>query len=134
MIMGKSWSEANNSKDASDLQQKKENFANRNTNGTGPFMLKSRDVDIKTVLVANPDWWEKPRHNLTEVIFTPIQSDATRTSSLLSGALDATVTLPLQDVQRVNSSGTFTVVQGPELRTIFLGMDQFRDELLYSDV
>ena len=46
MIMGKSWSEANNSKDASDLQQKKENFANRNTNGTGPFMLKSRDVDI----------------------------------------------------------------------------------------
>jgi peptide/nickel transport system substrate-binding protein len=25
-------------------------------------------------------------------------------------------------------------VQGPELRTIFFGMDQFRDELLYSDV
>ena len=42
--------------------------------------------------------------------------------------------MPLQDVQRINSSGTFTVVQGPELRTIFFGMDQFRDELLYSDV
>ena len=39
----------NNATDATDLQQKKENFANRNTNGTGPFMLKSRDVDIKTV-------------------------------------------------------------------------------------
>ena len=26
------------------------------------------------------------------------------------------------------------MVQGPELRTIYLGMDQFRDELLYSDV
>ncbi|MEO8545970.1 MAG: ABC transporter substrate-binding protein [Burkholderiaceae bacterium] len=134
MIMDKSWAEANNAKDASDLQQKKENFANRNTNGTGPFILKSRDVDVKSVLVVNPSWWDKPKHNLTEVDFMPIQSDATRTSSLLSGALDATVTLPLQDVQRVNSSGAFTVVQGPELRTIFLGMDQFRDELLYSDV
>jgi peptide/nickel transport system substrate-binding protein len=133
-IMSKSWSEANNAKEASDLQQKKENFANRNTNGTGPFMLKSREVDVKTVLVANPTWWDKPKHNLTDVVFTPIQSDATRTSSLLSGALDATVNVPLQDVQRINSSGAFTVVQGPELRTIFLGMDQFRDELLYSDV
>ena len=133
-IMSKTWSEANNAKEASDLQQKKENYANRNTNGTGPFMLKSREVDVKTVLAANPNWWDKPKHNLTDVVFTPIQSDATRTSSLLSGALDATVNVPLQDVQRINSSGAFTVVQGPELRTIFLGMDQFRDELLYSDV
>lgn len=133
-IMSKTWCEANNAREASDLQQKKENHANRNTNGTGPFILKSREVDVKTVLVANPNWWDKPRHNLTEITFTPIKSDATRTSSLLSGALDATISVPLQDVQRINSSGTFTVVQGPELRTIFLGMDQFRDELLYSDV
>lgn len=133
-IMSKSWSEANNAREASDLQQKKENFANRNTNGTGPFVLKSREVDIKTVLAANPTWWDKPKHNLTEVVFTPIQSDATRTSSLLSGALDATVSVPLQDVDRIKSTGAFGVVQGPELRTIFFGMDQFRDELLYSDV
>jgi peptide/nickel transport system substrate-binding protein len=133
-IMSKSWCEANGATEASDLQQKKENFANRNTNGTGPFILKSREIDVRTVLEANPHWWDKPRHNLTEVVFTPIKSDATRTSSLLSGALDATVNVPLQDVQRINASGTFTVVQGPELRTIFLGMDQFRNELLYSDV
>ncbi|UUZ78237.1 ABC transporter substrate-binding protein [Polaromonas sp. P1(28)-13] len=89
---------------------------------------------MKTVLVANPAWWDKPRHNLTEINFTPIKSDATRTASLLSGVLDATISVPLQDVQRINSSGTFTVVQGPDLRTIFFGMDQFHDELLYSDI
>ena len=133
-VMSKSWSEKNSATEASDLQNKKENFANRNTNGTGPFMLKSREVDVKTVLVANPNWWDKPKHNLDEIVFTPIQSDATRTSSLLSGALDATVNVPLQDVARINSSGAFSVVQGPELRTLFLGMDQSRDELLYSDV
>ncbi|MBL8378923.1 MAG: ABC transporter substrate-binding protein [Burkholderiales bacterium] len=133
-VMSKIWCEANNAREASDLQQKKENFANRNTNGTGPFMLKSREVDVKTVLVPNTSWWDRPRHNLTEVVFTPIQSDATRTASLLSGALDATVNVPLQDVARISASGAFSVVQGPELRTIFFGMDQFRDELLYSDV
>ena len=79
-VMSKVWSEANNAREASDLQQKKENFANRNTNGTGPFMLKSREVDVKTVLAANPNWWDKPKHNLTEVTFTPIGSDATRTA------------------------------------------------------
>ncbi|UUZ78236.1 ABC transporter substrate-binding protein [Polaromonas sp. P1(28)-13] len=52
-IMSKSWCEANNVKEASDLQQKKENFANRNTNGTGPFMLKSREVDVKTRVSLN---------------------------------------------------------------------------------
>jgi len=35
-IMSKAWCEANDAKEASDLQQKKENFANRNANGTGP--------------------------------------------------------------------------------------------------
>ena len=133
-IMSKAWCEANNAKEPTDLAQKKENFANRNANGTGPFMLKSREVDVKTTLVPHPGWWDKLAHNLTEVNFTPIGSDATRTASLLSGALDATISVPLQDVQRINSSGAFSVVQGPELRTIFLGMDQFRDELLYSDV
>ena len=133
LVMDKGWSEANRATEASDLQKQRENHANRNTNGTGPFMLKSRDVDTRTVLVANPGWWDKPRHNLTEVTFTPIKSDATRTSSLISGNIDASVSVPLQDVPRLQSSG-IEVLQGPELRTIFLGMDQQRDELLYSDV
>jgi peptide/nickel transport system substrate-binding protein len=133
-VMSKAWCAANDATEASDLQRKKENFANRNANGTGPFVLKSRDVDVKTVLDANPHWWDKPRHNLAEVVFMPVKADATRTAALLSGAFDATVSVPLQDIARINASGMFAVVQGPELRTIFLGMDQHRDELLYSDV
>jgi len=42
--------------------------------------------------------------------------------------------VPVQDVARVNGSGKAKVLQGPELRWIFLGMDQKRDELLYSSV
>lgn len=133
LVMDKGWSEANRSTEASDLQKQKENHANRNTNGTGPFMLKQRDVDTRTVLTAFAGWWDKPKHNLGEVTFMPIKSDATRTSALISGSIDVSVSVPLQDVPRLQSSGV-DVVQGPELRTIFLGMDQHRDELLYSDV
>jgi peptide/nickel transport system substrate-binding protein len=134
LVMDKGWCEANRALEATDLQKKQENFANRNANGTGPFKLKSRDVDSKTVFTANADWWDKPRHNLTEVSFTPIKSDATRTASLVSGSIDASVSVPLADVPRLQSSGSIEVVQGPELRTLFFGMDQQRDELLYSDV
>ncbi len=134
LMMDKGWSEQNRATDATDLGNKVENFANRNTNGTGPFRLVSREVDTRTVLAPFAGWWDKPRHNLTEVRFMPIKADATRTSSLVSGALDASVSVPLQDVARLQSSGTVEVVQGPELRTIFFGFDQFRDELQYSDV
>lgn len=133
-MMDKDWSEANGAAQSSDLTANKENFAARNTNGTGPFKLKSREVDVKTVLEANAAWWDKPRHNLTDVTFAPIKSDATRTSSLLSGDIDATVAIPLQDVARVSADPNLQVIQGPELRTIYLGMDVYRDELLYSNV
>ena len=133
-VMDKDWLEKNDAMASTDLQQKKENFANRHGNGTGPFKLKSREVDVKTVLEVNPSWWDKPQHNLTEVVFTPIKSDATRTSTLLSGAIDGTISIPLQDVQRVSSDPKLQVIQGPELRTIFFGFDMYREELLYSSV
>jgi peptide/nickel transport system substrate-binding protein len=55
-------------------------------------------------------------------------------AAMLSGEIDVMEPVPLQDVDRVKAGGNFTVLQGPELRTIFLGMDQKRDELLFSNV
>src|SRR4029077_2526649 len=76
----------------------------------------------------------KPQHNFDEVIFTPISNDATRVAALLSGDVDWIDPVPLQDVARVNASGGAKVLQGPELRTIFLGFDQYRPELRSSSV
>ena len=42
--------------------------------------------------------------------------------------------VPVQDVERIKSNPGTDVLSGPELRTIFLNMDQMRDELLYSNV
>lgn len=133
-VMGRKWAEANNAAAASDLAAATENFATRNANGTGPFRLVSRAPDGPTVLEPHAAWWDKPVHNLTQVTFLPIRNAATRTASLISGGTDATVDVPLQDVERIARDPKLQVVQGPELRTIYIGMDHGRDELLYSDV
>jgi peptide/nickel transport system substrate-binding protein len=133
-IMSKSWCEKNNALRPVDVRKGTENFASANANGTGPFMLKARQPGVRTILVPNPNWWGKAEHNLTEVIFTPIGNDATRVAALISGEIDMMQPVPLQDTARLSGSPTLKVMQGPELRTIFLGMDQKRDELLFSSV
>jgi peptide/nickel transport system substrate-binding protein len=86
------------------------------------------------VLVRNGAYWDKVEGNVTEIVFTPIGNAATRVAALLSGEVDLMEPVPLQDIERIKASPRLKVMQGPELRTIFLGMDQKRDELLFSSV
>ena len=133
-IMSRSWAEKNNAVNAAELTRREENFATRNVNGTGPFRVVSREPDRRTVLEPNPDWWDRAEHNLTRVEFNVIANDATRVAALLSGEIDMIYTVPPQDVDRLGRSPAIRLHQGPELRTIFLGFDQIRPELLKSDV
>ncbi len=135
-MMDKQWAEANGAAEPVNIGKNIENYATLHANGTGPFKLVSREPGVKTVLTLNADWWDMANQNfnVTDVIMTPIGSDATRTAALLSGELDLMFPAPVQDVDRINSSGVASVLQVPELRTIFLGMDQERDELLYSNI
>ncbi|MBI5263720.1 MAG: ABC transporter substrate-binding protein [Bradyrhizobium sp.] len=133
-IMDKKWCEQNNAVAPTPASATTPSYAALHENGTGRFIIDSHQPGVKTVYKANPNWWGKSEHNLKEIIFTPIASDATRVAALLSGEVDVIEPVPIQDIQRVNSSGTAAVQTGPELRTIFLGMDQVRDELLYSNV
>ncbi len=133
-IMSKRWAEANNAVAPTPASAATPGFAALNANGTGPFRIESHQPGVRTVFKPRADWWGKPEHNLTEVIFTPIGSDATRVAALLSGEVDIIEPVPVQDIPRVNASPQAQVLTGPELRTIFLGFDQSRDELLESDV
>ncbi|SFK20088.1 ABC transporter substrate-binding protein [Falsiroseomonas stagni] len=133
-IMDEGWSRANNATEAANLAGQQESGATRVANGTGPFRITERRPDERTVLEPHAGWWDRPVHNLTRVTFQPIRSAATRTASLLSGAIDANVEVPLQDIPRLLQDSRVQVIEGPELRTIYLGFDHERDELLYSDV
>ena len=133
-ILDKEWTEANKSVKVTSASDQNASTISLKANGTGAFKIISHAVGVKTVLEPNKDWWDKPRHNLTRVEFTPIGSDATRVAALLSGELDMVYPIPVQDIARVKSNPKTTAMLGPELRTIFLGMDQKRKELLYSNI
>ena len=133
-IMNKKWCEDNKAEKPVDRRKGVENAASFRANGTGPYRLKERQPSTRTVLVRNFTYWDKVEGNADEVIFTPIGNDATRVAALLSGEIDVMEPVPLQDVERLKSNANLKVLQGPELRTIFLGMDQKRDELLFASV
>src|SRR5436305_1333477 len=133
-IMDKKWAEANNTAQPTPVAATTPSYASLNANGTGAFMIESHQPGVKTVFKPNPNWWRKAEHNLKEIVFTPIASDATRVAALLSGEVDVIEPVPTQDISRVDSSPNAQVLKGPEVRTIFLGMDQARDELLYSNI
>src|SRR6201988_3638298 len=133
-IMDKKWCEEHNAVAPTPASATTPSYASLNENGTGPFFIESHQPGVKTVFKANPNWWRKPEHNLKEIIFTPIANEATRVAALLSGEVDLIEPVPLQDIARINASANAQVLTGPEIRTIYLGMDQARDELLYSNV
>jgi len=133
-IMSKAWAGKNGATEPADMRQKKENFATRNANGTGPYRLALREPDVKTVLVRNEQWWDTPKNNITEATLVRISSDATRVAALLSGELDFAYPIPLQDIPRVIAAGAYKVLQAPEIRVMFLSMDQASKELRYSSV
>ncbi len=133
-IMSRAWCEANQASRPVDRRKGIENAASFKASGTGPFQLKERQPGTRTVLTRFAGYWSPLTTNVTEVVFTPIGNDATRVAALLSGEIDLMEPVPLQDIARLKANPALKVLQGPELRTVFLGMDQQRDELLQSSV
>ena len=134
MIMSKKWCEQNQAVVPVDRRKGIENAASFRANGTGPYRLRERQPSIRTTFSRNGNYWGKIPGNVEEVIYNVIGNDATRVAAMMSGELDVMEPVPVQDVDRLKANDKLKVLQGPELRAIFLGMDQKRDELLFSNV
>ena len=133
-IMDKGWTEANNAVEVQDVEGGEDTFSARNVNGTGPYMMVSREPDSKTVLQAFDGYWGKDEFpmEITEIIYTPIQNAATRVAALLSGEVDFIQDVPVQDLERVAAADGLAVKTAPQNRVIFFGMNM-GDEDLASD-
>jgi peptide/nickel transport system substrate-binding protein len=131
LVMSRSWAERNNATQVANLRGA-EGFATHHANGTGPFVLRERTPGQRSVLDRNPAWWGGAEGNVSELVMTPIASDATRVAALLSGAVDLVDPVPVQSVAQVDEAAGFDVVTRPEQRIIFLGIDVARDELAGS--
>ena len=62
--------------------------------GTGPFVMKSRDIDNETIVERNPDYWYTDVDGnqlpfLDSISFRPIPDEGTRLDALLSGTTNS---------------------------------------------
>lgn len=130
-IMDREWSEANDVVEVQDYAAGEDNFAVRNTNGTGPYVLQSREVDVRSVLTRNENHWAETLPEVTEIIYLPIADNATRIAALLSGEVDIVQDVPVQDVERLQGTEGIRVATGPENRVIYFGY-RFGEEPLRS--
>lgn len=140
-IMSRDWAEANDVVTPQDRAAQEENFAVRNANGTGAFVLEIREPDVRTVMTKNSDWWGLtapdlglPPHNIDRLVLRPVSSNSTRIAALLSGEIDFVLDTPLQDVPRIQRTPGLKIETVPEIRTIFLGLNMGVAELATSDI
>ncbi len=136
LIMSKAWSEKHNVAKPQSFKDKEETFAVRNAMGTGPYTVKQRDPDVRTVLEKNPTYWgakDFPNYS-DELVYTPIKEPATRVAALISGQVDFVLDAPLQDIARIKQTPGLKTEETAQVRSIFLGLDVGSPELKYSDV
>jgi len=133
-IMSRKWCETHRVTQPLDFKNKEESYAALHANGTGPYLLVSREPGVKTVFRRNPNWWGRFSGNVQEVVYTPIANDATRLAALISGEVDFVLDPAPRDLNRLRSTPGVQVIDGPENRLVFIGMDQSRDKLLYGRV
>jgi peptide/nickel transport system substrate-binding protein len=133
-IVSKAWAEKNNTVKTQDYKAKEENYASRNAMGTGSYRIVGWQPEQKISMALNTSWWDKPMGNVKELEYTPIKSDPTRVAALLSGDIDLLTDIPTQDVARLRNDPKLKILDGPEVRTMFLVLDSGSSELKYSNV
>ena len=131
-MMSKAWSTLHHVERAQDYNARQETFAVRNADGTGAYQLERYEPDIRTVMKAFPQWWNRrgaDNGNVDEVQFLTIRSDATRLAALHSGEVDIVLDPPYQDVEQLRRDPALTVTEVGDIATEFLALDQEHDAL-----
>ncbi|MDN3919735.1 ABC transporter substrate-binding protein [Roseateles violae] len=135
-MMSKAWCEQHQVSKPQDYNGKQETYAVRNAMGTGAYRLQRYEADVRTTLLAYPQWWGRASHagNVHEAQFLVIQSDATRLAALGSGQVDVVLDPPFQDVTRLRQDAGLKLLEMPDIGTQYLAFDQQRGELQGSEI
>jgi len=129
LIMSRRWAEAHHAEQVPDLKNGQEAYSNRHAMGTGRYLLQQYQPGTRTLLERNPGWWGRFDGNVERIVYMPMANDATRTAALLAGDIDFMQDVPPQAAARLAKEPALRVLNGAENRLIYLGFDQFRDEL-----
>ncbi|HEV8308631.1 MAG TPA: ABC transporter substrate-binding protein [Methylomirabilota bacterium] len=105
------------------IREKGHDWMQENPVGTGPYKLVRWDRKREHLLVRNDDYWgPKPYFKYVRVRIIPEQ--ATQIAELISGGVDIIKSVPPDQMDTINKSGSARVSTSPILRTAFLQFDQ----------
>ena len=99
----------------------------RDAIGTGPFRSVSWTRGNRWELERFDGWWDRPSE-FKQVTVREIPNDASRMASLQAGDIDVADYIPPLDVKRLSADPALAVFRTPGTRTMFLGLDQVRDQ------
>jgi peptide/nickel transport system substrate-binding protein len=89
--------------------------------GTGPFKLSDYEQNEKTVVTANPDYWQKGYPKLQQITFVPVPEAAVRVNQLQGGQLDILHTssgTQIDNLRQLGSSTAKLLQQKPGVREV----------------
>jgi len=88
--------------------------------GSGPFKLESYAQNEKTVVVKNPDYWQKGYPKADKITFVPVVEAAVRVNQLQGGQLNVMHTTSALQIETLTGSGgqTKALVQKPGYREL----------------
>lgn len=128
LIMSKAWCQKHDAAVPVLIDDNQHNYATDHAMGTGPFELVLRQPGRRIVLRQNRKWWDTPpqidRAEL-DVIGDPVR----RVAALLAGKVDMLYAVPPASVDQLAHAAGIRLMESPDLRTIFLGMQEARAEL-----
>ena len=133
-MMSEAWSEQNGAGNPAQVGSQQSAYAAIHENGTGPFRLIDRRPNVRTTLARFEGWWGESDGNVTEYVYIPIVNGATRVAALVSGEIDIILDVPIQDIPRLEQNNNVRILQGPEIRTLHIVLDQKSDELKSSSI
>lgn len=126
------WAHDNGAVEPGQADNSTEGYANRNTLGTGPYIISGRDPGVRTDFSANADWWGERQGNVETASFFVIANPSTRVSALITGEVQMIDGVPPQDTARIEQTAGLRIAATPDLRTVYLQPDVLRDELLHG--
>ena len=134
LMMSRNWAAAHQAERVPPYAAREQSYTATHAMGTGRYVMRERLPGQRTTFVRNRQWWGQTEGNVAEIVYQPIDNDATRAAALLSGDIDFSQDVAPQDIERFASMPSIRLASIVEDRLIMFGFDQWRDELLYSSV
>ncbi len=110
------------------FSDKSEAYIAENPMGTGPYKFVEWVRGSHLNLAAFEGHW-RGAPPIKKISFKPINNDATRLAGLMSGAIDLTTEVPIQNIAMVKANKNLTVITRPSALSIFFLVRTNKPEL-----